>query len=77
MQLWCVFWRVVLEEVRNPFNVILKVIMGVFFGLVTFLVYSEVNSSIQSVRDRQGYFFFLAVNLGFNGIQSTLPVLIP
>ena len=66
------FWRTWVEQSRDIATLSIKFIFTIFFALVIGGLFSNVGYSQRSIQNRNGLFYFIMINQGFNTLISVV-----
>lgn len=75
---WCtqfttVFKRNWINQFRQPLDVILKIFQGIFFGLISIILYYQKGTNLNEiVQNNQGLLFFFVMNIGFSYVFASV-----
>mmetsp|Transcript_15731 Transcript_15731/g.26535 ORF Transcript_15731/g.26535 Transcript_15731/m.26535 type:complete len:505 (+) Transcript_15731:642-2156(+) len=74
-QSWCTEFAILskrnfLSQLRIPQQSVFRVFGAVFVALLCILLYHNIDGSKAGVQNRLGVLFFLALNLGFSGVNN-------
>eukprot|EP00759_Apiculatamorpha_spiralis_P028833 PhF_6_TR31356/c0_g1_i1/m.45883/K05681/ABCG2, CD338; ATP-binding cassette, subfamily G (WHITE), member 2 len=69
-QVWIISKRAFLNKLRDPVATVVSIVVAIMFALVVGSIYWQLGHDQQSIQDRLGVLFFLAMNGAFSNLGS-------
>jgi ATP-binding cassette, subfamily G (WHITE), eye pigment precursor transporter len=72
IQLWLLFWRSIINILRIPLSSYVKGITYAMLGVLTILVFGQMEHDCASIQNRNGVLFFVTLNLIMSSVQNVI-----